>query len=92
MLVRNDPAQLREGVSLLEMASLITKRTRTAADGDMHEASNKNSDGTHHVMIGETKPTFHGVLSRRTGGDVATKHQTTGDYSGLSSTRRRITG
>jgi hypothetical protein len=47
------PAKLREAESLLEMASLITKRTRTAADGDMHDASSKNSDGTHHVMIGE---------------------------------------
>jgi hypothetical protein len=36
-------------------ASAPEKRTRTAADGDMHEASSKNSDGTQHLMIGESQ-------------------------------------
>ena len=49
----NNPAQLSEGVSLQEMASLITKRTRTAGDGDLHQASTKNSDGTHHCNHAE---------------------------------------
>jgi hypothetical protein len=49
------------------------KRTRTAADGDMHEASSKNSDGTHHVMIGEPIQRATVSFSRRTGGDVDSK-------------------
>ena len=94
MLSPKCPAKLREAESLQEMASLITKRTRTAAEGDstMHPAM--NSDGTHHVMIGEqsVRQTKRATVSfsRRTGGTWTAKQQTTGDvisllknYSGL---------
>ena len=53
---------------------LITKRTRTAGDGDLHHASTKNSDGTHHCnhaeRIGESNQRATVSFSRRKGGDV----------------------
>jgi hypothetical protein len=76
------------------MALLITKRTRaavtvhTAADGSMHEASSRKSDGTHwqHRMIGEPNQRATVSFSRRTGGDVDNKtsdyRTSTGDYRG----------
>ena len=51
MLSPKYPAKLREAESLQEMASLITKRTRTAADGDMHDATlAMDLDGTRHPL------------------------------------------
>ena len=80
MLSPKCPAKLREAVSLQEMASLITKRTRTAGDGDLHHASTKNSDGTHHCnhaeRIGESNQRATVSFSRRKGGDVDSKTTT----------------
>ena len=54
MLSPKCPAKLREAESLLEMASLaavITKKIRTAADGEKHDATlAMDLDGTRHPL------------------------------------------
>jgi hypothetical protein len=60
-----------------EMAGLTEWGGRV--DGDMHEASRRNSDGTHHwhVMIGEPTQRATVSFSRRTGGDRDVDSKTT---------------
>ena len=88
-----NPAQLSEGVSLQEMASLITKRTRTAADGDLHDATlAMDLDGTRHPLKREQSPeeSRSKIPSEYV---YRCRHRQNNsllyNYSGLKSTRRR---
>jgi len=62
------PAKLREAEGLLEMASLITKRTETAAGSTMNPSQRTRTEmGTDMYQVetigttGKTEPTCHGV-------------------------------
>jgi hypothetical protein len=69
--------------------------SRTAGDGDLHHASTRNSDGTHHCNHASAESQINVPPCPFLEGKVVTwtaKQQPTGDYSRLSSTRRRITG
>ena len=89
-----------ERIGADEIPEIPGKRTRTAADGDMHDATlAMDLDGTRHPLKEPIEnedpnnlrrtPGYKSIRVRGHGDEASAKQQPTGDYSRLKSTRRR---